>query len=146
MAGAITALMTGAAYRQSARIAAHTGPFPGYPKNREPMLEVMRMHRAAVESMFGVVQQGDEIALRPCLPTAWDEAAIVLSRAGRKLRVAIVRVDGAMPPAPAGTRDLGVGERLRWSALPPESSWRIVLASPTQRIGGPSAKADAPVG
>jgi cyclic beta-1,2-glucan synthetase len=104
------------------------------------------MHRAAVESMFGVVQQGDEIALRPCLPTAWDEAEIVLSRAGRKLRVAIVRADGAVPSAPSGTRDLAVGERLRWSALPPESSWRIVLASPAQRVGGPSAKADAPVG
>jgi hypothetical protein len=62
------------------------------------------------------------------------------------LRVAIVRADGAVPSAPSGTRDLAVGERLRWSALPPESSWRIVLASPTQRVGGPSATADAPVG
>ena len=46
-AAAITAVMTGEAYLQSARIAAKLGPFAGYAKNREPFLEVMRMHRAA---------------------------------------------------------------------------------------------------
>jgi ribonucleoside-diphosphate reductase alpha chain len=48
-AGAITALMTGEAYAMSARIAAHTGPFAGYERNREPFLGVMRKHAAAVE-------------------------------------------------------------------------------------------------
>lgn len=50
-AAAITAVMTGAAYAQSARIAAHLGPFAGFEKNREPMLEVMNMHRDAVGSI-----------------------------------------------------------------------------------------------
>jgi ribonucleoside-diphosphate reductase alpha chain len=51
-AGAITALMTGEAYHQSSLIARdHGWPFPGYPKNREPFLEVMRMHRAAVDDI-----------------------------------------------------------------------------------------------
>ena len=45
MAGAITALMCGEAYAQSARIAEQLGPFPGYAVNREPMLDVIRMHR-----------------------------------------------------------------------------------------------------
>ncbi len=45
MAGAITALMCGEAYAQSARIAESMGPFPGYAVNREPMLDVIRMHR-----------------------------------------------------------------------------------------------------
>jgi ribonucleoside-diphosphate reductase alpha chain len=47
-AGAITAVMTGEAYLQSARMAACLGPFDGYAKNKEPMLEVMEMHRAAL--------------------------------------------------------------------------------------------------
>jgi ribonucleoside-diphosphate reductase alpha chain len=48
-AAAITAVMTGEAYLQSSRIAAKLGPFPGFAKNREPFLEVMRMHRNAVQ-------------------------------------------------------------------------------------------------
>ena len=45
-AGAITALMTGHAYATSARTAARMGPFAGYAENAEPMLHVLRMHRA----------------------------------------------------------------------------------------------------
>ena len=48
-AAAITALMSGASYAQSARIAEKKGPFAGYAKNREPMLRVMRKHRDAVK-------------------------------------------------------------------------------------------------
>jgi ribonucleoside-diphosphate reductase alpha chain len=49
---AITAVMHGAAYAQSARVARdHGGPFPGYEKNREPMLRVMRKHRAALKDI-----------------------------------------------------------------------------------------------
>ncbi len=47
MAGALTAIMCGRAYAQSARMASSKTPFPGYKKNREPMLNVMRMHRDA---------------------------------------------------------------------------------------------------
>jgi ribonucleoside-diphosphate reductase alpha chain len=47
-AAAITAVMTGEAYQQSARIAAHLGPFEGFATNRTPMLEVMEMHNDAV--------------------------------------------------------------------------------------------------
>ncbi len=51
MAGAITALMCGEAYAQSARIAEEMGPFAGYAVNREPMLDVIRMHRNAVRGI-----------------------------------------------------------------------------------------------
>ncbi|MBW1689015.1 MAG: vitamin B12-dependent ribonucleotide reductase, partial [Deltaproteobacteria bacterium] len=44
-AAAITALMHGEAYSQSARIAAAVGPFPGYARNAEPMLRVIDKHR-----------------------------------------------------------------------------------------------------
>src|SRR5258705_7660121 len=48
-AAAITAVMTGEAYAQSARISRdHGGPFAGYESNREPFLRVMNKHREAV--------------------------------------------------------------------------------------------------
>ncbi len=51
-AATITAIMHGAAYAQSARVARdHGGPFPGYEKNREPMLRVMRKHRSALKDI-----------------------------------------------------------------------------------------------
>jgi ribonucleoside-diphosphate reductase alpha chain len=51
-AAAITAVMHGAAYAQSARVARdHGGPFPGYAKNRDAMLRVMRKHRTALKDI-----------------------------------------------------------------------------------------------
>lgn len=47
MAAALTAILCGRAYSTSAKIAASKGPFPGYSKNREPMLRVMSMHQEA---------------------------------------------------------------------------------------------------
>jgi ribonucleoside-diphosphate reductase alpha chain len=51
VAAAVTALMCGEAYAQSARVAERMGPFPGYAVNREPMLEVIRMHRNAMRGI-----------------------------------------------------------------------------------------------
>src|SRR6266704_1994579 len=51
MGGAIRALMCGEAYARSSRIAERMGPFPGYEVNREPMLDVIRMHRDAMRGM-----------------------------------------------------------------------------------------------
>jgi ribonucleoside-diphosphate reductase alpha chain len=45
--GALSAIMTGIAYATSAEMAKQLGPFPGYKKNREHMLRVMRNHRRA---------------------------------------------------------------------------------------------------
>ena len=72
VAAAITALMTGRAYRQSARIAAGaTGPYEAYERNLEPHNAVMRMHRdAAHEIDDGSVEDGLLAAAR----RAWDEA------------------------------------------------------------------------
>jgi ribonucleoside-diphosphate reductase alpha chain len=47
IAGALTAILCGHAYVQSARMAETRGAFAGYAKNREPMLRVMRMHQEA---------------------------------------------------------------------------------------------------
>ena len=45
--GALTAIMTGISYATSAEMAEKLGPFPGFKKNREPMLRVVRNHRRA---------------------------------------------------------------------------------------------------
>ena len=50
-AGAITALMHGEAYLQSARIADSQGTFKGYSKNRKPMLRVIGKHRKAAKEL-----------------------------------------------------------------------------------------------
>src|SRR6201994_3892855 len=47
VAGAITAIMNGIAYKTSAEMAAALGAFPRYEENRKHMLRVMRNHRAA---------------------------------------------------------------------------------------------------
>lgn len=50
-AAAITALMTGQAYKQSALISKEMGSFRGYKKNRESMLRVMKMHGLAADQI-----------------------------------------------------------------------------------------------
>jgi ribonucleoside-diphosphate reductase alpha chain len=70
-AGAITALMTGEAYLQSARIAAAMGPFSGYATNREPMLKVIAQHR---EKAHELDSAHVPLALLRAAREAWDEA------------------------------------------------------------------------
>ena len=47
LCGAITAIMTGVSYATSAEMAGELGAFPGYAKNAEHMLRVIRNHRMA---------------------------------------------------------------------------------------------------
>ena len=51
LCGALTAILHGTANRTSAELAAAVGPFEGFAANREPMLNVMQMHRDAVEKI-----------------------------------------------------------------------------------------------
>src|SRR4030088_2443518 len=71
VAGAITALMSGEAYAQSSRVAESMGPFPGYPVNREPMLEVIRMHR---DAMRGIKREHVQPELYTAAQESWDTA------------------------------------------------------------------------
>jgi len=70
-AATITALLCGEAYRTSAEISSVRGPYAGFPKNREPQLNVIRMHRDAL------VQVDDRLVPKPMFSAAarvWDEA------------------------------------------------------------------------
>jgi ribonucleoside-diphosphate reductase alpha chain len=71
-AAAITALMTGRAYRKSAQIAGRMGPFGGYRKNAAAMIGVIAKHRAAVGNIEGASSVPGDL-LTACR-RAWDEA------------------------------------------------------------------------
>lgn len=70
-AGAITAVMTGEAYLQSARIAASVGTFPMYEKNRDCMLDVMKMHADAARA---VQIEGEDAYLTDAAVETWSNA------------------------------------------------------------------------
>ncbi|MGQ0612975.1 MAG: vitamin B12-dependent ribonucleotide reductase [Planctomycetaceae bacterium] len=91
LAGAVTALMTGEAYRVSARMAARLGPFEAFPENRACFLEVLGRHREAVEKLAGA-----PAPLLALAREAWDEALALARRHG-------VRNAQATVLAPTGT-------------------------------------------
>ena len=84
LAGAITSIMTGHAYEQSAELAGAKGAFPGYKDSRcvnvakplakdnvESMRGVMQLHRDAVEE----IQSSDEFGyLKDAARECWDAA------------------------------------------------------------------------
>jgi ribonucleoside-diphosphate reductase alpha chain len=93
-AGAITALMTGEAYRCSAEIAARVGTFEGFEMNREPMLNVLSMHRDAYKKIRGE---------RVCDPKLYEAAGRAWDRAVGSARKYGVRNSQATVLAPTGT-------------------------------------------
>ena len=86
MAAALTAILTGDAYAASAEMAGELGPFPGYDKNRDDMLRVIRNHRRAAHgetedyeglSQLPVALDGEHCpdpALVAAACESWDEA------------------------------------------------------------------------
>jgi len=107
LAGAITAIMTGQAYAHSARLAAIEGPFPGYldprcngvprpraANNVQSMLQVIRMHRQAVDSIHPSQEFG-------CLQTdarqIWDRALeLGLEHGYRNAQVSVLAPTGTI--------------------------------------------------
>jgi ribonucleoside-diphosphate reductase alpha chain len=71
-AAAITALMTGRAYRKSAEIAHRMGPFAGYQRNAAAMIGVIAKHRAAVGNIDHAHAVPDD--LLGAARKAWDDA------------------------------------------------------------------------
>ncbi|MBI5622478.1 MAG: vitamin B12-dependent ribonucleotide reductase [Elusimicrobia bacterium] len=94
--GAVTALMTGEAYRTSAELAAVRGPFEGFERNRKPMLGVIGMHREAL----GLLRAGEDKALAEILAEArmaWEEADALGSRRGfRNAQVTVLAPTGTI--------------------------------------------------
>ena len=107
LCGAITAIMTGEAYAQSARLARAMGPFPGYrdarasgvskpvaKDNVAPMLEVIELHRCAVHQ----ISDAKEFAhLKEEAAGTWDNAAELGKRHGyRNAQVTVLAPTGTI--------------------------------------------------
>ncbi|PYV68116.1 MAG: vitamin B12-dependent ribonucleotide reductase, partial [Acidobacteria bacterium] len=107
LCGAITAIMTGEAYEQSARLAQTIAPFPGYrdahasgvPKpvaedNVASMLEVIELHRCAVRE----ISDAKEFAhLKEEAAKVWDSAAELGKRHGyRNAQVTVLAPTGTI--------------------------------------------------
>ncbi len=88
--GALTSTMCGDAYATSAEIAESKGPFPGFAKNREPMLDVMKKHRAFAYRLGETSFPGMVDEQAPSIPDAliraaresWDQAVALGDRHG----------------------------------------------------------------
>ena len=88
------------------------------------------LHRAALESIFGLDLQATRLRLRPCLPTAWAQARITLRRSGKAMQFILQRgsVDEiAALRLESGANALAVGDWLDWADLAPDSSFVVAL-------------------
>ena len=108
LAGAITSIMTGHAYEQSARMSQRMGAFPGYEKaqasgarrkplakdNIEPMLEVINLHRESVKN----IQASERFAfLKEEAQRCWDTALELGKKHGyRNAQVTVLAPTGTI--------------------------------------------------
>lgn len=91
--GAISAIMTGHAYKTSAEMAAVKGPFNGFTKNRAPMLNVMKKHRTAA---YRISEKYCPANILESAHQDWDEAVALGEQFGYRNAQATVL-------APTGT-------------------------------------------
>ncbi len=94
MCGAVTALMCGEAFAQSARIAERLGPFPGFAENREPMLDVIRMHG---DSLRPIKEENVQPTLLRAAQEAWDTSLSLGEKFGyRNSQVTVLAPTGTI--------------------------------------------------
>ena len=109
LCGALTAIMTGVAYSTSAAMASEVGTFPGYSKNKNHMLRVIRNHRNAAR---GKVDGYESLRVKPVPldhlncpdPTliekaleAWDKALELGEKNGfRNAQVSVIAPTGTI--------------------------------------------------
>jgi len=110
MGAALTAIMTGVSYATSAEMAGELGAFPGYAKNDEHMLRVIRNHRQAA---LGLSDGYEDLAVKPVpldhdncpdvrlaaiAVNAWDEALELGEKHGyRNAQVSVAPKRWAFP-------------------------------------------------
>ncbi|MGH1368936.1 MAG: vitamin B12-dependent ribonucleotide reductase [Maritimibacter sp.] len=109
LAGSLTAIMTGVSYATSAEMSAELGAFPGYAKNAEHMLRVIRNHRTAA---YGATEGYEALDVKPvpldhahCPDArlvelamgAWDEALALGEKHGyRNAQVSVIAPTGTI--------------------------------------------------
>ncbi len=82
-AGALTALMQGEAYAQSARLAARVGAYDGYEADKEAQDRVVRMHREAALELPARAARPSYADVRSAAATSLDDAVALGQSEGR---------------------------------------------------------------
>lgn len=88
------------------------------------------MHRAAIESIFGLEQRASTLLFKPCLPSHWNEAELTLVRNGQRLHFILVRTPAEHIASMAlkwRAQLLYPSQPLAWTSLPTDSSYLIPL-------------------
>jgi ribonucleoside-diphosphate reductase alpha chain len=109
LCAAVTAILTGEAYATSAEMAKELGAFPGFTKNRESMLRVIRNHRRAAYNVspkeyeglrippVGIDQELCPADLLAAAHEAWDRALEQGERTGyRNAQVTVIAPTGTI--------------------------------------------------
>lgn len=94
LAAAITSLMSGWTYRQSAKIAEKVGAFAGFVLNRESCIGVMNMHR---DASHAVPKMGVPEDLWQAAAQSWDDTVALVSRYGlRNAQISVLAPTGTI--------------------------------------------------
>ncbi len=93
-AAAITSIMSGRAYRQSAIIAEKKGAFKYFDKNREPFLKVLNMHKDAA---YNIDQTGVEKKILEEAVKVWEETLSLAKKHGvRNAQISLLAPTGTI--------------------------------------------------
>jgi len=88
------------------------------------------MHRAVIESLFGLTQGAETLALRPHLPSHWPQAEITLVRGAHSMRFILMRASpeaALQATAQWSATLLQPGQALHWQDLPAQSCFVVAL-------------------
>src|SRR6201993_1153960 len=95
IAASITSLMTGAAYKRSAELAAVVGPYDGYARNAEPHKRVMRKHQAANDAARPV--DADAARILHYATKAWQDCVTLGEKNGyRNAQASVIAPTGCL--------------------------------------------------
>jgi len=91
---AISALLSGASYAQSSKIAREKGPFAGYKKNVEPCLNVLSMHK---DASYDIDTAGVPVELMKAARASWEEANTLAQEYGvRNAQISVLAPTGTI--------------------------------------------------
>ncbi|HET6789658.1 MAG TPA: carbohydrate-binding protein, partial [Aquabacterium sp.] len=88
------------------------------------------LHRAAIESMFGLQIDAQTLSFSPCLPSHWYEAELTLRREERTMHFILIRAKAAQALADTADRQallLRPGQPIRWPDLGPHTCFVMAL-------------------
>jgi ribonucleoside-diphosphate reductase alpha chain len=93
-AAAITSVLSGESYKQSAKIAGRIGPFEGYSVNRTPFLRVIDKHRQAA---YKIAEKAVPADLLAAARSTWDEAYAIGEQSGfRNAQISVLAPTGTI--------------------------------------------------